>query len=540
MKGRILSSVAMSAIGASMLVAAMLAGSASGGTQAASKQQAGGSITITNRSDFDYADPGLSYFSHTWNMMSASQLTLLYYPHVEGAAGGRLSPMASQGMPKVSNNGKTYTFTIKKGFKFSDGTAVTSANFKRAFDRGVNKAMQSPASSFLDDVASWKAPNPSTFVVTQKKVAPDFMARMSMMFFAAVPASLPFTADGVKAPTISAGPYYLKEWNQKTSALMVRNPYWKNNVEPFKSLGFKNNLDQVRWIVGADPATQRLQCEKGEADLCGFPPAQAKELFDKYGLNKSQFFVKPQSTLWYIAMNTTRPIFQGNTVLRQAVSNALDRKFMTAQHGYLAGKRTDQFLPYSMPGFKDADIYSLKGPNYTKAKALAAGKTRDGKAVMYTSNVGVGPPIAQSTQFNLKQIGIDVEIKLLDRVVQHEKSATKGEPFDLTYEGWGMDYPDPANFINVLLDGRRIQPDNNVNVSYFNDAKFNAQMDKAYGLAGQPRLNAYAALDKALMKDAAPVAPYISSNARILTSKKVGCYGYTSIQSTLLTQLCVK
>ena len=540
MKGRILSSVAMSAIGVSMLVAAMLAGSASGGTQAASKKSAGGSITITNRSDFDYVDPGLSYFSHTWNMMSASQLTLLYYPHVEGAAGGRLAPMAAQGMPKVSNGGKTYTFTIKKGFKFSDGTAVTSANFKRAFDRGVNKAMQSPASSFLDDVASWKAPNPSTFVVAQKKVAPDFMARMSMMFFAAVPANLPFTADGVKAPTVSAGPYYLKEWNEKTSALMVRNPYWKNNVEPFKSLGFKNNLDQVRWIVGADPATQRLQCEKGEADICGFPPAQAKELFDKYGLNKSQFFVKPQSTLWYIAMNTTRPIFTGNTALRQAVSNALDRKFMTAQHGYLAGKRTDQFLPYSMPGFKDADIYSLKGPNYPKAKALAAGKTRDGKAVMYTSNVGVGPPIAQSTQFNLKQIGIDVEIKLLDRVVQHEKAATKGEPFDLTYEGWGMDYPDPANFINVLLDGRRIQPDNNVNVSYFNDAKFNAQMDKAYGLAGQPRLNAYAALDKALMKDAAPVAPYISTNARILTSKKVGCYGYTSIQSTLLTQLCVK
>jgi len=540
MKGRILSSVAMSAIGVSMLVAAMLAGSASGGTQAASKKQAGGSVTITSRSDFDYVDPGLSYFSHTWTMMSASQLTLLYYPHVEGAAGGRLSPMASQGMPKVSNNGKTYTFTIKKGFKFSNGAAVTSANFKRAFDRGVNKAMQSPASSFLDDVASWKAPNPSTFVVTQKKVAPDFMARMSMMFFAAVPTNLPFTAEGVKAPTVSAGPYYLKEWNEKTSALMVRNPYWKNNVEPFKSLGFKNNLDQVRWIVGADPATQRLQCEKGEADICAFPPAQAKELYDKYGLNKSQFFVKPQSTLWYIAMNTTRPIFTGNTALRQAVSNALDRKFMTAQHGYLAGKRTDQFLPFSMPGFKDADIYSLRGPNYPKAKALAAGKTRDGKAVMYTSNVGVGPPIAQSTQFNLKQIGIDVEIKLLDRVVQHEKAATKGEPFDLTYEGWGMDYPDPANFINVLLDGRRIQPDNNVNVSYFNDAKFNAQMDKAYGLAGQPRLNAYAALDKALMKDAAPVAPYISTNARTLTSTKVANFGYTSIQGVLLTQINTK
>lgn len=540
MKGRIWTSAAMSVLGVSLLTAAMLAGSAAGGTQAAEKKQAGGSITITSRSDFDYIDTGLSYFSHTWEMMSASQLTLLYYPHVEGAAGGRLTPMASQGMPKVSKDGKTYTFTIKKGFKFSDGSAVTSANFKRAFDRGLSKDMQSPASSFLDDVASYKAPNASTFVVVQKKVAPDFLARMSMMFFAAVPANLPFTAEGVKAPTVSAGPYYLKEWNVKTSALMVRNPHWNNKIEPFKSLGFKNNLDQVRWVVGADLATQRLQCEKGEADICGFPSAQAKELADKYGLNKSQFYVKPSTVLWYIALNTTQPIFTGNVKLRQAVAHALDRKFMTAQHGFLAGKRTDQFLPHSMPGFKDADIYSLKGPNYPKAKALAQGNTRDGKAVMYTSNVGVGPPIAQSVQFNLKQIGIDVEIKLLDRVVQHEKAATRGEPFDITYEGWGMDYPDPANFINVLLDGRRIQPDNNVNVSYFNDPKYNKLMDVAYGLAGQARLDAYAALDKSLMKDAAPVAPYIATTARILTSTKVGCYGYTSIQGNLLTQICTK
>ena len=127
-------------------------------------------------------------------------------------------------------------------------------------------------------------------------------------------------------------------------------------------------------------------CERGEADLCSFPPAQAKELADKYGINKSQFFVKPQIGNWYLAMNTSRGIFQNNTKLRQAVSNAIDRRFMVAQHGYLAGKRTDQFIPIGMPGFKNFDIYSLKGPNYAKAKALAQGNTRDGKAVMYTFN----------------------------------------------------------------------------------------------------------------------------------------------------------
>ena len=167
--------------------------------------------------------------------------------------------------------------------------------------------MQSPASSFIDDVASYRAAG-QVFTVTLKKVAPDFLARMSMMFFAAVPADLPFTAEGVKAPVVSAGPYYLKEWNEGKSALAVRNPNWKNNAEPFKSLGFKNYVDQYRWIVGPDPATQRLMCERGEADICAFPPAQAKELSEKYGINKAngQFFVKNQTTLWYLAMNTSR------------------------------------------------------------------------------------------------------------------------------------------------------------------------------------------------------------------------------------------
>jgi len=530
----------MTVMGSALLVATMFAGTAAGGTAAADKQEvrAGGTMRIVSRSDFDYVDSSLSYFSHSWNMMAATNLQLLYYPHVEGPAGRRLAPMAAQGFPRVTNGGKTYTFTIKKGFKFSNGTNVTAANFKRSFQRGLNKAMQSPASSFLDDVARYRTIGTYQFQVTLKKVAPDFLARMSMMFFSAVPTDTPFTPEGIKAPVVSAGPYYLKEWNQKASALVVRNPQWKNNQEPFKSLGFSNNIDEFRWIVGPDPATQRLMCERGEADLCGFPPTQAKELADQYGINKQRFFVKSQTTLWYLAMNTSRGIFQNNTKLRQSVAHAIDRRFMVAQHGYLAGQRTDQFLPYSMPGFKNFDIYSLKGPNYNRAKALARGQTRDGKAVMYTFNVAQGPPIAQSVQFNLKQIGVDVEIKQFDRVVQHNKAATRGEPFDIMLEGWGMDYPDPSNFINVLLDGRRIQAESNVNVSYFNNAAMNARMDKANSLAGQARLTAYGLLDRDLVRDHAPVAPYISTNARIFTSNTVGCYGYTSIQGSLLTKIC--
>jgi len=75
-------------------------------------------------------------------------------------------------------------------------------------------------------------------------------------------------------------------------------------------------------------------------------------------------------------------------------------------------------------------------------------------------------------------------------------------------------------------------------VSYFNNAAMNARMDKANSTSGAARLTAYGLLDRDLMKDHAPVAPYISTNARIFVSASTGCYAYTSIQGSLLTKIC--
>ena len=116
-------------------------------------------------------------------------------------------------------------------------------------------------------------------------------------------------------------------------------------------------------------------------------------------------------------------------------------------------------------------------------------------------------------QFNLKQIGIDVEIKVFDRVVQHEKVGTRGEPFDISHSGWNADYADPSNFINVLLDGTRIQATNNVNESYFNDPTYNQRMAQAATLSGDARLTAYGALDRDITKNEAPLATYINTNS---------------------------
>lgn len=546
MKGRMWFSAVMALVGASLLVAATASGGNTG-SAAASQQAAtkGGTYRILSTSDFDHADPGLAYFSHSWNMMGATQLRMYYYPYVEGKAGERITPMAATGMPRISNNGKTYTISIKNGFRFSNGERVTIASFKRAFDRGRNQKLQSPAISFLDDVASVQTRGNNTIVLTLKRVAPDFLARLTMMFFAAVPSSFPLDAEVDKGPIHSAGPYYLSEWNKKTSALVVKNPFWKNDQSPFKEFGFQNNVDRVTWAgIGGDLATHRLQCERDEADQCGAPPAQYKEIADKYGINKKdgQFHVRAELSTWYLALNNEQPLFKNNTKLRQAVLNAIDRRFMVAQHGFLAGKRTDQWLPYGLPGFKEWNIYSLKGPNYAKAKQLAQGNTRGGKAVYYAPNRSYGPGVAQSVQFNLKQIGIDVEIKLLDRVVQNEKMGIRGEPFDLGQEGWINDYPDPANFVNVLLDGRRIQAENNVNTSYYAGdgiPNYTKRLDEAYAAAGAKRLNLYAQLDRDVAQKGGNGA-YLSTTARNFLGPKVGCYSRTSTIGVVLVNICKK
>ena len=160
MRKSTLASLAMTAVGASFWAAAMFAGTAAG-AGAAAEARTGGTLSIVSRSDFDYVDPSLAYFIHSWNMMAATNLTLTYYPHVEGAAGGRLTGMAAP-LPRVSNGGKTYTFTIKRGFRFSNGAQVTAANFAAAIRRGLNPRMQSPASSFLDDAPRAIAPWGST------------------------------------------------------------------------------------------------------------------------------------------------------------------------------------------------------------------------------------------------------------------------------------------------------------------------------------------------------------------------------------------
>jgi ABC-type oligopeptide transport system substrate-binding subunit len=519
------------------VIAAIAAATASAGNAAKS----GGTINIDLRNDVDYTDPALSYYAPGWELEFATQLKLVNYPDAAGPRSSQLTPEAAAGFPKISSNGKVYDFTVNANFtKFSDGKAVTAANFKAAFDRIADPKMQSPAQAFMSDiVGSDKTPvsgvrvRGNHLVVTLKKAAPDFLARMAMPFFSAIPTNLAHDPNGVETPA-SAGPYYVASRTANKSIIVKKNPYYKGKRP--------HNVNQFVYTVGNSLEAIRLRVEQGESDYAadGIPPSAYAEVAGKYGVNKGRFFVKPILAVNYLAMNMSRPIFQNNVNLRRAINYAIDRKAMLSQSGFLAGKRTDQILPPGLAGFRDASLYPIKGPDLATAKKYANGHTKDGKVVVYTCNSGSCPLRAQILQFNLQQIGLDVEVKQFTRAVQIQKEGTRGEPFDIADEGWIADYADPYDFINVLLDGRNIQASNNNNYSYFNDPKYNQKMTAASLLSGAKRNSTYGALDIDLMQNAIPWAPRANSNDRIFVSGNFGCFTYNNIYGNDLAASCVK
>src|SRR5438876_5912317 len=189
----------MAAVGLLMVFAA---------SAAAKPHAAGGTMNIDLNSDLDFTDPALDYYQPGWELEYSTCLKLMNYPDANGAKGSQLVPEAAAGFPKVSNNGRTYDFTVKAGFtKFSNGRPVTAANFKAAFDRNADPKMQSPAVPFFSDiVGSSKSPvsgvkvKGNHLVITLTKASPDFLARMAMPFFCAIPTNLAHDPNGVLAP----------------------------------------------------------------------------------------------------------------------------------------------------------------------------------------------------------------------------------------------------------------------------------------------------------------------------------------------------
>jgi peptide/nickel transport system substrate-binding protein len=554
---RIVLSLAALLVGSSLLVAAACGGGgnneSTGGGETTAVTKKGGTARFNLRSDTDYTDPTLAYYQVSWQQEYATCAKLLNYPDEPAPKGSQLVPEVAAAMPTISNDGKTYTLTVRDGFKFSppSNAPVTADVFKFAIERVLNPKMQSPGASFITDIvgaremldgkathASGVTVNGNKLTIKLTKAAPDLLARLAMPFFCAIPTSTPINPEGVEEPPM-AGPYYIKKRVPKRSITLARNPNYTGDRPA--------NLDEITYTVGVNENQGLLQIKSGEADYAAdaLPPSAHCGLDRDFGPNsqaakdgKQQYFVNPALIFSYLGLNTTRDAFKDPKV-RQAVAYAIDRPAISRQSGCFAGTLADQYLPPGVQGYKDADIYPLDGPDLEKAKELMKGKTGI-KAVIYTCNAGACPDRSQVIQDNLKKIGITVEIKQWERAVQFEKEGIRGEPFDIADEGWVADYPDPYDFLNKLFDGTTIIARNNVNFSYFNNANINQKLEEASRLTGAERYTRYGELDAEISRDWAPLASYQYDNNRDFFSARIGCQIYQPVYGMDINALCVR
>jgi ABC-type oligopeptide transport system substrate-binding subunit len=543
----------MATVGASLLVAAGFASPASSSTPQSSAVKQGGTFNFSKSIGISYVDPALAYFADEWQFEYVTCAKLMNYPDKPLPAGSRLTPEVAAGLPKISNSGKTYTFTIRKGFKYNTGRTITAADFKTAFLRGASGKMNSPAVSYeheivgADDYNAGKASTISgviakgnKLIVKLTRIAPDFVSRMTMPFFCPLPPNTAFDPDGINDPP-GSGPYYIAKYTPDRLIDIKLNKNY-HGKRPHRANEIVYNLS------AASLEACRLQTIQGSVDWCddGLPPNSYADIAKKYGINRKngQYYENPYTSVGYLAMRTDKGIFANNIKLRKAVNFAINRPALIAQGGFHSGAPTDQILPPTMPGFKNVNAYPLKlnQASLNKAKALAAGHTRDGKVTMFQGNRGARPLRAQVVKANLAAIGLNVDVNLMSRATQKEREGRKSENFDMTDEGWIADYPDPFSFIGALLQGNSIQETENVNVSYFNVPKYNKAIQRAGALAGTARYNAFAKLDVQITtsNDAVPWASYQNFIERDFVSKHVGCYVFNPVFQMDLANLCRK
>jgi len=519
-------SLALLAVGAGLLG---LASTRSDAAQPAAKAPKGGTFRVifAPPEQLDTMDPAIANTQASWALLDATCARLMTYPDKPAPAAFRPVPEVAARAPGVSRDGKTYTFTLRRDFRFSDGRPVDARAFARAINRTLAPGLRSLGARYMLDIVGAGAVRAGRSATARGVVAKgyrlvirleeplgDFAARTTMPFFCAVPPNLPADPEGLGAFP-GSGPYYVAEYRAGQRIVIKRNRYYRGK-RPHHVDGFAVDL------TAGSPQEVLNRIEDGRADWGIVPPplyyAPERELVRKYGINRSQFHVRPGFTFRGFVLNTASPLFRGNLRLRKAVNLAIDRKGF----GVFPGTRfTDQYLPPSLPGFRNAKIYPLLGPDIREARRLARGHLRGGKAVLYVNDLPLTLGIGQVLKKNLAEIGLDVEVRGIPGPALPARVSTPGEPFDMVFFVTpSVDYYDPYAFLNLLFESRFI---GSTNWSNFRSPKFDRRLRAASRLRGDARLRAYGRLDVQLAREAAPIAASAYIGEPTLVSKRVGC-----------------
>nr|WSX73911.1 ABC transporter substrate-binding protein [Streptomyces sp. NBC_00899]WSX80024.1 ABC transporter substrate-binding protein [Streptomyces sp. NBC_00899] len=478
-------------------------------------------------------DPARTYSQPSWNLQRLYLRKLVDYAPMPGPAGRKLMPDLATDTGRVSSDGYTWTFTLKSGLTYEDGSPIRSQDIKYGIERTFDRTEFGTGPSYFADLLdqgqnyqgpykdtdpdklglrSIATPDASTIVFTLSKPFADFRYVLAMSMAAPIPPARD-TNDGrdFQDKPFSSGPYKIASYTQDSSLHLVRNPHWKPSTDPIRS-ALPDAID-LRYYSSQDAVEDALLSGSADLDLNAqtlSDGAEAKLLNDPD--LKSRADLVYNGATRYLSLQTTVAPFD-NQKCRWAIQYAVDRSQIRAVLGgqYNGGDVATTLLPPVTDGYDvDAHPFGYSDgaayPTEAKQQLAACGKPSGFDVTLAGPN---NSPRLQDAmlaiQHALAAVGIKVKIVQVDAATYYP---TLTSPAKLKQAGWGMaltvwaaDWPTGGGFLRTL-----VQPGSPNNYASLDDTDLNGIVEKADTLTDPTAAEAqWKEADKATMRDSTMV-----------------------------------
>jgi ABC-type transport system substrate-binding protein/streptogramin lyase len=425
-------------------------------------------LVVANR-ETQYNDPlpqalDPSASGGLWELTSMTNDGLLGYSQAGGAKSFTFVPDLAVGLPTVSDGGRTFTFQLRRGIRYSTGADVEPADIRRGVERALLESDGSIPGTYMSvlvgadsclskdgrcDLSRGIATSPGSNTITFHLTAPDpdFLYQLALPVFDAVPAGTPVDA---RLPLPATGPYEIAGYQRKPTVIrLVRNPRfhaWPSEAQP---PGYPDRIVEQFGFTGASAVRA---VEEGQADITTdggdqtWSPAISATLQTRY---LSQLYVTSLPDVLGLWLNTRVPPFNDVRV-RQALNYAVDRNRLVAINGgTIDAELGCQILTPGIYGYSRYCPYTVEpdstgtyhGPDLAKARRLVAASGTKGRAVtvwFYGGKVRVGPVNGAYFVSVLRQLGYKARLVIVPHVGPTWRPGRQAG-----VQGWGAEIPSP-------------------------------------------------------------------------------------------------
>jgi peptide/nickel transport system substrate-binding protein len=510
-----------------------------------------GTLRVLDQADVEALDPGVAYGAADLALLRGMVRTLYSFDssRQDSSALDPVPDLAS-GPYQISDDRRTYTFTIRKGIRYApryDAT-VQAKDFvyaiERQFDPHQKVHSPNPYASLIQGFAEYaagkartisgmQAIGESTLKITLRQPASDFPSLLTMPFFSPVPqryARRYQLGEDYAKHLIATGPYALARYSPGERIELVRNQNWDPETDPLR----KAWVDRVEVTIGSNESAIQAAIEQGDADLnldLTPPPNADLQRLGKGGDLQGQSGIKTTGCVRYLTLQTdSGPT--ANPLVRKAINLAVDKRALVLElGGAFAGEPASTILSPTLGGYeKYPDPYGTtdsRGDPVAARALLSQAGYPNGLTLNYVGpSTGKGREVLSVLQTSLAHAGIGLNPKLYKGYKVYTDSLqlqSKKDEHQIGLARWCPDVPGNGarSFIGVLLDGRKITAKANNNYGDYNNPAVNDMIDQAYATEDPARRNSlWGQIDRKIMDDA-PWVPLIYERQTYFWSSRV-------------------